>query len=344
MSAPGTASPAPASAAIRRAVLRHAAERAALAPSIYNTQPWRFVLTPDALEIHADDDRHLTVLDTRRRQLTISCGCALFNARIAVAAAGYEPVVERLPDPAHRPQLLARVRVGDRRELAMAALDFDIDRRHTNRRAFMGDEPPASFVGSLVMSAAIEGATLVPIVSPEHRAIVASLCRRADEIQRRDPDLVQELLAWTTEDARRTDGVQAMTVPYIYDWRSPETHGQLRSFDVRGSGWLPGGADAGVRECRVLLCTVDDSPTGWLRIGEALERIWLEVTRAGYWASPLNQLVEVHETHADLRSALGLATSPQILLRIGLAPDVPATPRRALSDVIDDTRVQEEQS
>jgi hypothetical protein len=226
----------------------------------------------------------------------------------------------------------------------MAGLDVDIDRRHTNRRAFMGDEPPASLVRSIVTSAAIEGAALVPIRSPEHRASVAALCERADEIQRRDPALVQELLAWTTDDARRRDGIQAMTVPYVHDWRAPETRGQLRSFDIRGSGWLPGGAEIGVRECRVLLCTADDSPAGWLRIGEALERVWLEITRAGYWASPLNQLVEVHETHADLRAALGLSTSPQILLRIGLAPDVPATPRRALDDVIDDTRVQEEQS
>ena len=79
--------------------LHRAAARAALAPSVHNTQPWRFVVTHDTVEIRSDLSRQLTVLDPRARQLTISCGCALFNARVAIAAAGFEPVVARFPDP-----------------------------------------------------------------------------------------------------------------------------------------------------------------------------------------------------------------------------------------------------
>jgi len=92
----------------RGQTLRRAAVRATLAPSIHNTQPWRFLLSADALEIHADPARQLRVLDHRGRQMTISCGCALFNARASIAAAGYDPPVERLPDPM-QPDLVARV-------------------------------------------------------------------------------------------------------------------------------------------------------------------------------------------------------------------------------------------
>lgn len=329
-------------AAVQHGILRRAAERAALAPSVYNTQPWRFVITNGGLEIHADDARRLRVLDPRGRQLTISCGGALYNARVAIAAAGYEPIVERLPH-AYHPNLLARVTVGGRRKLTMAALDYEIDRRRTNRRAFMG-EPPASLVHALVASAAEEGASVVPVVSPEHRARLALLCQQADAAQRTDPEYVDELLAWTTDNPRRPDGVQAMTVPYIFDWRDPETHGQLRSFDARGEGWLPGGADAGINECRVIFCGADDSRAGWLRVGEALQRVWLEITRAGYWASPLNQAIEVQDIHDELRDAFDLIGQPQILLRIGLAPEVPATPRRSLSELIDDRTIYEEPS
>lgn len=331
------------SAAVQRGILRRAAERAALAPSVYNTQPWRFVVTGDGLELHTDNARHLRVLDPRRRQLTISCGCALYNARVSVAAAGYEPVVERFPS-AYRPTLFARLTVGERRHLGMAVLDYEIDRRRTNRYAFMGDEPPGSLVRAWAGCAAEEGVSLVPVASPEHRARLAVLCDAADADQRCDPAYVNELLAWTTDNPRRRDGVQAMTIPYIYDWRDPATRGQLRSFDVRRTGWLPGAADAGINECRVVFCTPDDSRTGWLRTGEALERVWLEITRAGYWASPLNHPIEVHETHEQLRDALDLVGQPQILLRIGLAPDVPATPRRASAEVIDDRTGDEEPS
>ena len=135
-----------------------------------------------------------------------------------------------------------------------------------------------------------------------------------------------------------------MTIPYIYDWRDPDTRGQLRSFDVRGKGWLPGIADTGANECRVVFCSADDSRGGWLRVGEALERVWLEITRAGYWASPLNQPIEVRGVHDELRDVLDLLGQPQLLLRVGLAPEAASTPRRPQHEVIDDRTTYEEQS
>jgi nitroreductase len=323
--------------------LRRAAERARLAPSVYNTQPWRFVITGNALEIHADEARRLRVLDPRGRQLTISCGSALFNARAAIAAAGFEPIVERLPH-AYRPNLVARVSVGERRILPIAALDDEIERRHTNRRAFMGEAPPQSLVQALVAAAAEEGATLVPVTSPGQRDRLTAMCEQADAVQRADPAYVNELLAWTTTDARRTDGVQAMTIPYIPEWHDPRAGGQLRSFDASGQGWLPETTESGSNECRVVFCTTDDSRTSWLRVGEALERVWLEITRLGYWASPLNQAVEVQQTHDELREALGPGRQPQILLRVGLGPAAAPTPRRPVHEVTDDRTSYEEQS
>ena len=76
----------------RGQTLRRAAVRATLAPSIHNTQPWRFVLSADALEIHADPARQLRVLYPRGRQMTISCGCAVqrsgFDRRRRLRPAG----------------------------------------------------------------------------------------------------------------------------------------------------------------------------------------------------------------------------------------------------------------
>ncbi len=66
--------------------LRRAAIRATRAPSVHNTQPWRFVVRDGGLDVVADWSRRLTVLDPRGRQLLMSCGCAVFNARVALAA------------------------------------------------------------------------------------------------------------------------------------------------------------------------------------------------------------------------------------------------------------------
>jgi hypothetical protein len=83
---------------------------AARAPSVHNTQPWRFRVGRSAIGLYCDQRRKLRV-DPIGREMFISCGAALFGLRLAVRSLGYLPVVELLPDPA-RLQLLARVTLG----------------------------------------------------------------------------------------------------------------------------------------------------------------------------------------------------------------------------------------
>jgi nitroreductase len=83
---------------------------AARAPSVHNTQPWRFRASPCAIELHADQGRRLRA-DRAGREMMISCGAALFGLRLAVRELGYLPVVDLLPDQA-RPGVLARVALG----------------------------------------------------------------------------------------------------------------------------------------------------------------------------------------------------------------------------------------
>jgi hypothetical protein len=319
-------------------LLRRAAERAIKAPSIHNTQPWTFVVTDGALEIRADFKRQLQVLDPRGRQLIISCGCALYNARVAIAASGYEPLVHRLPD-AERPEIVARVQVGVRRFWpGSSALDLAIDQRRTNRRAFSADPVPGWLVSDLQLAARAEDALLFAITRPEHRAVVARLNEQAEECERADPAYLAEIAAWTTDDPRRPDGVPATSVPYAGVFAENHDRLPIRGFDVRGMGWLPASSRSDVDQCLLLLCSHDDQPRGWLRAGEALEHVWLKLTDRGFWASPLTQLVEVRETHERLRAELALAAAPQLLLRVGRAPDTVPTPRRSAHEVIDDRR------
>jgi hypothetical protein len=84
----------------------------------------------------------------------------------------------------------------------------------------------------------------------------------------------------------------------------------------------------------VLVCTADDSAAAWLRAGEALERVWLELSAAGWTALPLTQAVEIPSARAQLRSGLCLTGYPHLLLRIGRAGPTPASPRRHLNEVL----------
>ena len=105
------------------------------APSIHNTQPWRFTASAERLEVFLDPDRALPVLDPSARQQVISCGCAIEFAVVAATATGVATEVELLPDA--DPHHLATIRTtgpapasDEHRALAEA-----IDRRHTVRAA-----------------------------------------------------------------------------------------------------------------------------------------------------------------------------------------------------------------
>ena len=62
-------------------VLAGAATAAARhAPSILNTQPWRWRVSPGRLELFAEPRRHLAVTDPDGRLLLLSCGAVLHHA------------------------------------------------------------------------------------------------------------------------------------------------------------------------------------------------------------------------------------------------------------------------
>lgn len=309
------------------AALRRAAVRAALAPSVRNSQPWRFVLRgSSALEIHADWSRWLRVLDGRGQQLLISCGAAALNARVSLAASGYKVMVERFPRAAV-PDLVARLTVtdGGPPPLAFGALDTVTGSRRTNRQPFT-DEPVPDELGHLLVGAAAEeGAHLIVARRPEQIRMILRLTAQADVLEQADPGYRAELRAWAAGDL--------------------SGRGDLRGPDRSGASALdPGAGSAGAERrfievgpvanpCLMILGSDEDTPASWARTGEALQRVLLEITRRGYAVRPLTQAVEVASTRGRLREHLGLSTYPQTVLRVGRAPSTVASRRRRLVDV-----------
>lgn len=318
----------------RATALRRAAVRATLAPSVHNTQPWRLYLRAEQLRLQIDRSRQLKVLDPTSRQMTISCGCALMNARVSLAADNVGVTIARFPDSAQK-DLLASITTVDgvpSEEAELAELDRVLELRQTNRRRFSDDEVPESVLELLEKAASTEGAELFVVRRPEHRVTVAALSQHADAIENLNPAYRAELRAWTTDDPARRDGVPGTAVPHVDGGTDDEV--PIRDFDTRGTGGLPTATHSSSSQCLVLLGTTGDTPPDWLRAGEALERVLLEITRQGFVATPLTQVTEVPSARAQLRSELGLVTYPHVLLRIGRAPITPGSRRRRLVDVL----------
>ena len=312
-------------------------EMAGRAPSVHNTQPWRFKVSEDAIELYADTSRQL-LEDPAGREMLISCGAALYGLRLGIRSLGCRPEVELFPEPAGR--RLARVRAG--RPAPMTSLERQllqaVPHRHTHRGPFEPRPLPAGLVARLRYDATAEGATLRVIEAEAEcqklTAILAVWSRVQDlyPASRAGVHSRAETQRWTREaDSEARDGVPAHAFPAV---TGRET-GRLpqRDFDLgRGLGLLPsGGPPAPVT---AILVTAGDNEEDWLCAGQALQRLLLRATSKWVFANLQTQPLQDTSVRAQIRSSLTLPGSPQILLQLGVARATHPTARRPAAELI----------
>lgn len=316
----------------RAARLGWYAEVARWAPSKHNTQPWRFVVDDDALEVWSDPARALPDTDPHRRELVLACGAAVHLACVAVRSQGLRPGVHLLPEGLGGPvaritEVGQRVRTDvDRRLLAAVA------QRRTDRGPLDGSLLPPGLAFELQDAAVDEGADLRLVTTPGDRATLATLVARADRVLARRGVLDAELARWLRHPGDdRPDGVPTdHTRGAAASYRAELVQ---RDFGVPGT---PAAQDRPGRDEPVLavLCTPGDTPADWLRAGAALAAVLLATTAAGAAASYVNQPVEDAASRVLLREQLDLPGVPQLVLRLGAGGAVAATARRGNDELV----------
>jgi hypothetical protein len=304
---------------------------AARAPSVQNTQPWRFRAGEYAIELYADPDRKLKV-DRVGREMLISCGAALFGLRLAVRSLGYLPVVELLPDRARR-RLLARVTLGAAEPITPRERQLleALPHRHTHRGPWDPASLPPGLVAGLQHDALAEGAQLALVDRALAYHKLADLAAAAGSRQDRDPVAREEMRRWSrSSDEPAPDGVPAHAFPAT-PGRQP---GQLqqRDFDLgRGLGLLPGGGPPPAATAALL--TTGDRRADWLHAGQALHRLLAHAATKWVFASLHTQPLESAPIRALIRDRLALPGYPQMLLQLGRAHTTRATARRPPADL-----------
>jgi hypothetical protein len=317
--------------------IRRAVEDATWAPSVHNTQPWRFSVRGSRLSLSADPDRRLGVADPEGREMLIGCGAALYNLRLSLRALGYTPVVQLLPDP-DRPHLLADVHLepGEPADQQTLREHAQIQRRRSHRGAFRSESVPTGVFEAMRHDTEREGARLIEAVDEHVKGALAALTDAAEHVQRRTPAYATEIARWAPSPrTARQDGVHEGAYPKEAPRTSP--HFPARDF-ARGRGWgaratpSEGTAVAGVV---VLLVSDGEGPAEWLRTGQALQRGLLRAAERDLSASFHTQALEVPELRAFIRAHFCHGAHPQMLLRLG-APDgdESATVRRPVEEVM----------
>ncbi len=313
--------------------LEAAAQAALHAPSVFNTQPWRWRISGDTMELYADQDRQLTATDPGGRLLLISCGAALHHARTALAAAGWTCTVDRMPDPT-RPDLLARVRLGeavpaDPEAQRMAAA---VPRRRTDRRAF-GDQPVTDeTLTRLRRFVEFEGAYLHVVPHDQVPALALST-ERAAAAEEDDPAYREERERWTNRPQWRGDGVTPATAVEPTLRRVP-----VRDYAPEGNAGLTAGEGVDKGAAYVIIFGMTDRGADLLRGGEALSALLLMATAEGLATAPLSEAVEVAWTRHLLTSLLAGIGEPYVAVRLGYPVDrapLPPQARRVPAETIE---------
>ena len=310
--------------------LREGAEAALAAPSIFNTQPWCWQVTGGTLRLWADRGRQLLVADPEGRMLTISCGVALHHARVALAAAGHEALVQRLPEP-EEPDLLAEVRLTGRRRPTAADLRLReaIRWRRTDRRAFY-EGVPAEAAAALVHAAESQCAHL-HLVRPSEVSTLALAAAQAATLQMEDRGYRKELIAWTHRPQWSRDGVPVATAVEPAPRAVP-----VRDFVPFRERGMPAGPYTDVDAQYAVVFTDQDTPLDWIQTGEALSAALLTATCLGLGTAPISDVTELTVTREQLRRLLARIGVPQLAVRIGkaLPGTPPPVPRRPANQVI----------
>ena len=318
-------------------IARHVVAAAVWAPSVHNTQPWRFTVGGQQISLHADAARQLRVADPDGREMMISCGAALFTARLALRSLDLVPETEVLPDPG-QPLLVARVswpRRAARTEFEQR-LFGQVRQRRTHRGGFDTVPLPPGLLAALRGGAARYGAVLRIVADDGQRAALAAAVQQAERAQRLDGERVAELARWApAPGSARADGVPPDSYPARAEHTDPDFPG--RDF-AHGHGWgLPPLSTASWHRSAgvaALLTTAHDRPVDWVNAGQALQRILLTAAASGAAAALHTQPLEFGWLRESIRTGLSDGAYPQLVLRFGTVIQASASVRRAPDDVL----------
>jgi hypothetical protein len=315
-------------------VFKEAVLLACRAPSVHNSQPWRWVSEGAGLHLFVDRGRWVRNTDHSGREALISCGAVLDHLRVAMAAAGWQAHIKRFPNPDNIDHLASV-------EFSPRELVADVDRnraeailqRRTDRLPFRCPTFWARFE-PVLRSSGDEAVAMLDILSDEVRPQLREASKLTETLRRYDASYHAELQWWTSPFALSAGIPPEALASTSEQWRVDVA----RDFPARSDADRR--ADLSVDGSKILvLSTAGDTRAEVFSCGEALSTVLLECTMAGMATCTLTHLIELDESRDIVRRLIRGRGEPQVLIRVGIAPpieDLPAaTPRRPLDDVLE---------
>jgi len=298
-----------------------------LAPSTHNTQPWRFVLEGDAIDVFADPARALPAADRDRRELYLSLGCALETLLIAADYEGFGVRLAYFPAPADETHVcrVEVLRQGEKRPSSAADLLHAVPHRHTSHRPFDASRALAQRDLDWLARAVDGDEVRLHFADAAAQAKLAELLESAETMLFADRGYREELARWIGQNALGTSWLVSKIGQFAVS-RLP----LARQVAHAETAWLKSAPRV------ALLSTRDDGRLSQVRAGQAYVRIALMAQSREIRNQPFSAPLELAATRAALGAAFGVgARVPQHVFRLGYAePEHARTARRPLGEVM----------
>lgn len=306
---------------------------ATLAASGHNTQPWRFSVSQQRIEISPDLTRRTPVVDPDDHHIYVSLGCAAENLALAAGASG------RLGELSFNDANTGSVIFTPGSALTENSALFEaIPKRQSTRAEYDGRPVSAENLQALAAAASIPGVDLVIVTDRAQMDRVRDLVISGNTTQIADAAFVRELRSWLRfsprEAIEKGDGLfsaasgnpalPAWLGPRLFDWVfKAETENDKYAKYMRSSAGF------------AVFVSQRDDKDHWVRAGRACQRFALQATALGLKTAYINQPVEVARLRPELAALVGLpGRRPDIVMRFGYGPTLPYSARRPVSAVL----------
>jgi hypothetical protein len=305
---------------------------ATLAPSSHNTQCWKFSLAPDAITILPDLTRRCPAVDPDDHHLFVSLGCAAENLAQAALAHGLRAEVSF---DAGRDA----VRIGLSPTAAQATPLFKaLFERQCTRGEYDGQPLAADELKRLEAAGSTERVRVLMLTEKSALEQVLAFVVRGNTAQVADKAFVQELKDWIRFNA--ADAVRLGDGLYSASSGNPTGPAWFGSLMFNLFFTAKSENDKVAKQLRnsagvAVFVAAKEDKAHWVEVGRAYERFALQATALGVRNAMLNQPVEVAALRPAFASFLGIgAQRPDLVVRFGRGPKLPASLRRPVSSVL----------
>ena len=316
---------------------------AILAPSYWNSQPWRFEVDASEMRLTLDPSRTMPACDPDQRLAQMSLGAALENLLIAARAWGQQPNVQYVPwgltPRPGEPLVAARITWQPTEQHRDRALFLALPLRRSNPHHFDGRAITMQDRAQLLAQVP-EELNLHWLDDRSEIRRVASLVHDATLARDHDAAAQGERVHWlrmSDAEARRTgDGLtpDRLSLTGPLGWLAARALRPGGHAFAWGVGSVAHEAADAVRSsgALALLTAPTRHDSTFLLAGQAYERLALKATTLGLSQQPLSAPVEAEPWRAALAKNFGAAgEEPLLLVRLGHGHAPDPTPRRAVA-------------